>query len=186
MLVQQTERQSVRAYGQAVKLGSDPWQRLNYYLKLMTDWPNLDRHVPARFQKSGTTETARQQSTSELKEMVGICRALSPQKLRELGYFAMVDDRTAGELFPGYNNEFFEIMQVKKIALAGVFGSAIAAAAREAKSSLKIMVYKERWEDENFYDPLNAIIRMINAREGSAADPDPARLLLAALLLAGI
>ena len=48
-----------------------------------------------------------------------------------------------------------------------MFGSAIAAAAREATSSLKIMLYKERWEDENFFDPLNAIIRLIKEREGS-------------------
>ena len=107
---------------------------------------------------------ARDQSTSELKLMVAVCGLLAPPILRVLGYFVMVDDKTANDQFPGFNNQFFEITQIKKIAVAGVFDSAIAAAEREATSSLKVMLYKERWEDEYSFDPVNAMIRMIKER----------------------
>jgi CRISPR/Cas system endoribonuclease Cas6 (RAMP superfamily) len=87
--------------------------------------------------------------TAELRQILGLAERYSPAKIKEAGFFVMVPDHVLNDS----SNEFYTLTATStNVALLAANNAAIAKVMKSEKS-VKIMAYKECWEDNNFYDP---------------------------------
>jgi hypothetical protein len=91
----------------------------------------------------------RPRTLEDLREIVWMAERYSPPKVRESGFFVMVDD----DALPGRKNEFFELTATSRELGLLAFDSAAIAVVRQSSAAGKIMVYKGAWEDEHYHEP---------------------------------
>jgi hypothetical protein len=64
------------------------------------------------------------------------------------------------------SNQFYTLTKTSK-QIGVIAGSAAALSlVKESSTSVNIMLYKEQWEDDNYYNPRKALISMLQSRSG--------------------
>jgi hypothetical protein len=101
------------------------------------------------------------QSPEKLARMLQVADAVNPPMMRKNKYFVMVDDRVARELFPGSGNKFLKFSEITETGIASLIGRDVVVGLRESAAEVLIMLYKEDWENNNFYLPMMQVIRYL-------------------------
>jgi hypothetical protein len=137
--------------GQKTTIPNDPYIRLAYYLSCVnsTDCPD---GIPSRLMRYESMSADVYRSTDELEEIESWAEEYSPYRMRERGFFILVPDGTLT-----YSNNFITFSaHSTQIGLLATNQAALALVKRSS-ASVKLMVYEERWEDNNYYGPRNRI-----------------------------
>jgi hypothetical protein len=138
--------------GQTTTVPNDPYIKLAYYLNCV-HWTDCPNSIPSRLVQYKSMSADAYRSTDELEEIVSWAEEYSPSRMRASGFFIMVPDGTLND----YNNRFIQFSaHSTQIGLLATNQAALALV-QKASASVELMVYEERWEDVNFYNPRRSI-----------------------------
>jgi hypothetical protein len=97
---------------------------------------------------------------SDLIRVLELAERFSPLKLKKAVFFVMVPK----DAFES-SNQFFTVTETStNVALLAALGSGLTMV-KNSKKSVKVMLYKEEWEDTYFYGPLKSIRETIQLRQ---------------------
>jgi hypothetical protein len=104
------------------------------------------------------------QADAALQEMITVAEWYSPPKMRNSGFFHMLSNSTMGST----GNEF--IMLTRTSTEIGIIAgnSAALAVVQNSQRAVTLMVYRESWEDSNYYGPRQQLIKTVEWRRAEA------------------
>jgi hypothetical protein len=132
--------------------------RLKYYLKQCAD---MGYKVPPEFKEFRQHRIIGWSDTYRLRDL---CFAYRPDEMDE---FFLVDHTGIDA-----GNRIFEITATRELTALGISGSAIAALRARNHSSVKIMLYTRAWVRAYYYEPLAALLGVLQRHENDDADAD--------------
>jgi hypothetical protein len=154
---------SVEATGHRTTVPEDPYIVLGYYLHCVAS-TDLPEEIPQRLRDWQNMPETAYKSNPELREMIAWADGYSPQKMQNTGYFTQVPDGTLGR----DSNKFFIITSSStEIDLLSSNRAALALV-RNSRSSIEVMLHIKWWENDSYHKPRQALIRIIEWREGEA------------------
>jgi hypothetical protein len=147
---------------QSCTVPANPYIQLAYYLNAVrcTDCPNS---IPTQLSNWQSMLSSRFRTTAQLQEIMEWAECYAPYKMKKWGYFIMASK----DALTRYSNEFVTLSATSTE--LGVLATSEAALAlvRRSTASVNLMLYKEIWEDNNFYGPRRRIQAIIAERNRS-------------------
>jgi hypothetical protein len=89
--------------------------------------------------------------------MIEMADRYSPRKMREAGYFIQV----GSDVLPKKGNQFFRLSATSSEIGVIATSSAALAIVKSSSAAVELMLYKECWEDENYYKPRRKLLRKL-------------------------
>jgi ferredoxin len=173
MFVARTGNITIEATGRSCTVPDDPFIKLAYYLYAVhcTDCPES---IPSCYTSWERLSAGENRSTEVLRAILNVAEQYSPAKMQASGYFILVPPDARCQ-FKTQNKFITLTASSREVALLTTNAAALALV-RNSSRSVKLMLYKEPWEDSNYYNPLRALYSTIRARENSLMDTRPQRL----------
>jgi hypothetical protein len=150
-LTAQKKNVAVETIGTSCTTPTNPYRKMAYYLKSVHG-TSVPENIPSCLYNWETMSDRINPSREDIRIMLSWCERYSPPTMRSQGFFIMVSDSDANKLFPGFSNEFLKITTTSQLFCLVATTQAGVLANHSNSSSITVMLYKECWEDNHYYE----------------------------------
>jgi hypothetical protein len=156
---------TVKATGTKCTVPNDPVIKIAYYLSAVHA-TSVPESIPSRYTswERLLTSPFELRSRMALRELLDFAEDYSPSEMCRRGFFCMVSPSTT---LPGNSsNEFYTVTATSREVALLATSEAGLVLINNTSASVKVMLYKECWEDNNYYNPRQELYSML--RESSS------------------
>jgi hypothetical protein len=160
LLYGQDESVTVKVTGTKCTVPNDPVIQLAYYLSAVHG-TSVPESIPSCYTswKRLLTSPFELRSRMALRALLAFAEQYSPREMCRRGFFYMVSPST--KLPDNSNNKFYKVTATsRKVALLATSEAGLALI-NNTSAWVKVMLYKECWEDTNYYNPRRALYSML-------------------------
>jgi hypothetical protein len=154
----------VQRTGKNCVVPENPYIQMAYYLRSVHS-TSVPEQIPSYVYEWESMDSSMNPSVTQMRTILYWANEYSPPTMRSKGFFMMLSNEDANEMLPGSLNEFFMITIQSRLFRLIATSDAGVLAARDRTAKIKVMFYKERWEDDHFYLPARVLTKWLKMKE---------------------